>query len=101
MNIDACEFEGRIEDLSEMLQKKLQRKINMHRNTLQIDEVPASKVRDALKQTLHKLEPESYHVISKSGSFKIKKLKSRSHKSKPREGTPPSAPQSMPYFFPG
>ena len=101
LNIDASEFEGNIKDLSKILEKKLQKKIDVHRGTLKIDEkLSKSKVRDVLKLALHKLEPRSYQVISKSGSLKIKKTKSRSHRIKQRERTPPSAPQTLPYFFP-
>ena len=101
MNIDASEFEGSIDNLSKMLQKKLQKEIAIHGKKLQIDEVSTSRVRDVLRQSLYKLEPNAYHVISKSGSLKVKKLKPRSRRSKQKKGIPPSAPRTMPYFFPG
>ena len=101
MNINTSEFDGDIENLSNMLQEKLRKKITIHGDVLQINEVSRSKVRDALKQSVHKLEPDSYRVISKSDSLKVKRLKSSSRKSKQKKGSPPSAPQTMPYFFPG
>ncbi|KON27792.1 hypothetical protein AC481_03710 [miscellaneous Crenarchaeota group archaeon SMTZ-80] len=100
MNVDASEFEENFEEFSNLIQKKLKKKIVIKKNTFQVEQVSTSKVRDVLKQTLHKLEPNKYRVISKADSLKVKKIKSRSHKSKKNEGTPPSAPQSMPYFFP-
>ena len=101
MNINTSEFDGDIENLSNMLQEKLRKKIIIRGDVLQINEVSRSKVRDALKQSVHKLEPDSYRVISKSNSLKVKKLKFSSCKSKQKKGSPPSAPQTMPYFFPG
>lgn len=101
MNIDTSEFEGSIDELSKMLQKKLQKEIAVQGNKLQIDDVSTSRIRDVLRQSLYKLEPNAYHVISKSGSLKVKKSKPRSHKSKQKRGVPPSAPRTMPYFFPG
>lgn len=102
LNIDASEFEENYEEFSDLIQKKLKRKVVIKKNTLQVEHVSTSKVRDVLKQTLHKIEPNKYRVISKtdSDSLIVKKIKSRSHKRKKDEGTPPSAPQSMPYFFP-
>jgi hypothetical protein len=101
LNVDTSEYEGSIHILSKMLQKKLQKEIAVHGNNFQIDGVSASKIRDALRQSLYKLEPNAYHVISKSGSFKVKKLKPSSRRSKQKKGIPPSAPRTMPYFFPG
>jgi uncharacterized protein YaaW (UPF0174 family) len=101
LNIDVSEFEGDIEALSKILQKKLRRKINLQHSTLQInDKLSNSIVRDALKHALHKLEPKTYRIISKSGSLKIKKLKPRLHKIKRKSGVIPTAPQSLSYFFP-
>jgi hypothetical protein len=100
LNVDASEFEENLEELSNLLQKKIMKKIVIRKNTLQVEQVSNSKVRDVLKQTLHKVEPNKYRVISKADSLIVKKIKSRSHKSKKSGGTPPSAPQSMPYFFP-
>jgi hypothetical protein len=100
LNVDASEFEENFEEFSNLIQKKLKKKIVIKKNILQVEQVSTSKVRDALKQTLHKLEPNKYRVISKIDSLKVKKIKSRSHKSKKSEGTSPSAPESMPYFFP-
>lgn len=100
MDVDISEFEGNIEEFKELIQKKINQEIIIRKNILQIDKLSASKIRDILKQTLHKIEPHSYNVTSKSGSFKIKKIKNRSNRRKEHEGTPPSAPQSMPYFFP-
>ena len=102
MDIDVSELEEDIDVLNKLLQLKLQRKITKHRKTLQIkDNMSTSKVRTILKQALHIIDPGSYSVISHSGYLKIKKKKSRISKSKVKKGTPPSAPQSMPYFFPG
>jgi hypothetical protein len=101
LNVDASEFKGSIDELSKMLQKKLHKEITIQGNKLQIDGVSASKIRDALRQSLYKLEPNAYNVISKSGSLKVKKLKPRSRRSKQKKGIPPSAPRTMPYFFPG
>lgn len=101
MNVDASEFEGSIDNLSKMLQKKLQKEIAIHGNNFQIDGVSASRIRDALRQSLYKLEPNAYHVISKSSSLKVKKLKPRIRGNKKKRGIPPSAPRTMPYFFPG
>ena len=102
MDIDVSELDEDIDVLTKLLQCKLQKKITVHRKTLQIkDNISTSKVKNILKQALHKNDPGSYSVISQSGSLKIKKKKSRIFKSKAKKGTPPSAPQSMPYFFPG
>ncbi len=101
LNIDASDFEGDPEDLSRILEKKLKSSIIVKKKLLRIEnDLSTSNVRDALKQTLHKLEPKGYHVISKSGSLIIKKMKKHYHKEKKDRRTPPSAPQSMPYFFP-
>jgi hypothetical protein len=100
LNVDVSEFEENFEELSNLIQKKLKKKIVIKKNTFQIEHMSSSKVRDVLKQTLHKVEPNKYRVISKADSLIVKKMKSRSHKGKKDEGTPPSAPQSMPYFFP-
>jgi hypothetical protein len=100
LNVDASEFEENFKEFSNLLEKKLREKIVIHKKTLQVKQVSTSKVRDALKQALHKVEPNKYRVISKADSLMIKKIKSIPHKSKKSEGTPPSAPQSMPYFFP-
>ena len=102
MDIDVSELEEDIDVLIKLLQLKLQRKITAHRKKVQIkDTISTSKVRNILKQALHKIDPGSYSVISQSGSLKIKKKKYRISKSKTKKGTPPSAPQTMPYFFPG
>ena len=100
LNVDASEFEENFEEFSNLIQKKLRKKIVIRKKIFQVEQVSTSKLRDVLKQTLHKLEPNKYRVISKTDSLIIKKIKSRSHKSNKNEGVPPSAPQSMPYFFP-
>jgi hypothetical protein len=79
LNIDASEFGGDVKILSKFLKIK---------------------VRDSLKHALYKLEPGSYHVASTSGSLKIKQVKSRSYRIKQKERAPPSAHQTMPFFFP-
>lgn len=101
MHIDASEFEESIEDLSKILEKKLQRKISINHNLLRIEDgLSSSIIKDALKHALYKLKPKSYRIISKSGYLKIKKLKHRAYKSKKKKGIPPSVSQSLPYFFP-
>jgi hypothetical protein len=101
LKIDASEFEGNIETLSTYLERKLQRKIHVHHSTLEIDDdLSHSKIRDALKHVLHKLEPQRYRVVTESGSIRIRKLEPHSHKVRQKEGTSPSAPQTLPYFFP-
>ncbi len=101
MKIDASEFEGSVEDLSKVLERKLKRRIDVHHRTLQIDDdLPNSKVRDALKQALHRLEPECYRLIRELDSIKIKKLESRPNRTRQKYVTGPSAPQTLPYFFP-
>ncbi len=102
MEIDASELEEDIDVLIKILQLKLKRKITVHRKKVQIENsMSISKGRNILKQALHKMDPDNYSVISQSGSLKIKKKKFRIHKSKAKKSTPPSAPQSMPYFFQG
>jgi hypothetical protein len=101
LKIDASEFEGNVETLSENLERKLQRRIHVYHNMLEIDDnLSYSKIKDALKRVIHKLEPQRYHVVTESGSIKIRKLESHSHKARQKDGTPPSAPQTLPYFFP-
>jgi hypothetical protein len=101
LKVDASEFEGNVRTLSENLERKLQRKIEVHHRTLQIDDdLSHSKIRDALKHVLHKLEPQRYRVVTESGSIRIRKMEPHPHKVRQKEGTSPSAPQTLPYFFP-
>ena len=74
LNVDASEFEENFEEFSNLIQKKLKRKIVIKKNILQVEQVSTSKIRDVLKQTLHKLEPNKYRVISKTDSLKVKKV---------------------------
>ena len=101
LKIDASEFEGNIEELSRILETKLQRKLDIHHRTLQVDDdVSSSKIKDALKHALHKLEPQRYHIIRELDCIKIKRLKAQPSRTKQKDVTPPSAPQTLPYFFP-
>ena len=102
LKIDASEFEGNVEALSEILERKLHAKINAHHGTIQIDDnLSSSKVRDALRQALHKLEPQRYRVVRESDSIKIRKLNAHPSGVRRQDVTPPSAPQTLPYLFPG
>ena len=102
LKIDASEFEGSVEALSEILETELQRRIDVTHRTLEIDDnLSNSKVRDAVKHAMHKLETQRYRVVMESGTIKIKKLKSHTDRIKQKAVTPPSAPQTLPYFFPG
>lgn len=102
LEIDASEFEGDIEDLTGILQKKLQTTLKAHHKKIEIDKVLSnSVVRGALRQSLNKIAPESYNVISQSGILIVKKVKAYHHAAKRKKGMPPSAAQSLPYLFPG
>jgi exonuclease V gamma subunit len=102
LEIDASEFEGDLEDLTRILHKKLQTTLKAHHKKIEIDKVLSnSVVRGALRQSLNKLAPESYNVISQSGTLMIKKVKPHHHVAKRKKGMPPPATQSLPYFFPG
>ena len=102
LEIDASEFEGAIEDLTRILQKKLRTTVNAHHKKIEIDGVLSnSVVRGSLRQSLNKLTPESYTVISQSGTLVVKKVRAHHHAAKRKEGMSPPATQSLPYFFPG
>ena len=102
LEINASEFEGDIEDLTGILQKKLQMTLKAHHKKIEIDrELSNSVVRGALRQSLNKLAPESYNVISQSGTLMVKKVKAHHHAIKRKKGMSPPATQSLPYLFPG
>ncbi len=88
-------------DAAEYLKAKAGTKARTKGTTVLLEDLNAKQVKLLLHKYLHHMKLDGYRVVVvHSGLLEVIPASENRHEAKKEKGSPPSAPATMPYYFP-
>ncbi|HZY47281.1 MAG TPA: hypothetical protein VFE96_05730 [Candidatus Bathyarchaeia archaeon] len=100
MTVELKALQDRTSEAIQFLKSKIEGKSRTKRTQLQIEGARTKEVKLLLHKFLHHQGMDDYRVLSQSGTLEVMPPEKHMIHEQAREGTPPTAPQAMPYYFP-
>jgi hypothetical protein len=98
--VELKQIHDKTEPIAEFLRAHIQGPIRVKGSRIEIEGAKHDEVKLLLHKFLHQRHLEGYKVHSQPGMIEIVHAK-KGEESEESKGRPPTAPETMPYFFPG
>jgi hypothetical protein len=100
LTVELKELHDRANEATQFLKSKVEGKIKIRGSQVQIEGAKTKEVKLLLHKFLHHQGLNHYRVLSKSGVLEITPPEKHEVHPPEREGSPPTAAQTTPYYFP-
>jgi hypothetical protein len=100
LTVELKELHDRASEATQFLKSKVEGKMKIKGSQLQIEGAKTKEVKLLLHKFLHHQGLTHYRVLSQSGVLEITPPEKHEVHPPEREGSPPTAAQTTPYYFP-
>jgi len=100
LTVELKELHDRANEASQFLKSKVEGKMKAKGTQLQIEGAKTKQVKLLLHKFLHHQGLNHYRVLSQRGVLEVTPPEKHEVHPQAREGSPPAAAQSTPYYFP-
>jgi hypothetical protein len=100
LTIELKELHDRVSEATQFLKSKVEGKMKIKGSQVQIEGAKTKEVKLLLHKFLHHQGLNHYRVLSQSGVLEITPPEKHEVHPPEREGSPPTAAQTTPYYFP-
>jgi len=100
LTVELKELHDRASEATQFLKSKVEGKMKTKGSQVQIEGAKTKEVKLLLHKFLHHQGLNHYRVLSKSGVLEITPPEKHEVHPPEREGSPPTAAQTTPYYFP-
>jgi hypothetical protein len=100
LTVELKELQDRASEATQFLKSKVEGKMKTKGTQLQIEGARTKEVKLLLHKFLHHQGLNHFRVLSQSGVLEITPPERHVVHEQGREGSPPTAPQTTPYYFP-
>jgi hypothetical protein len=100
LTIELKELHDRVSEAAQFLKSKVEGKMKIKGSQVQIEGAKTKEVKLLLHKFLHHQGLNHYRVLSQSGVLEITPPEKHEVHPPEREGSPPTAAQTTPYYFP-
>jgi hypothetical protein len=100
LTVELKELHDRANEATQFLKSKVEGKIKIRGSQVQIEGAKTKEVKLLLHKFLHHQGLNHYRVLSQSGVLEITPPEKHEVHPLEREGSPPTAAQTTPYYFP-
>jgi hypothetical protein len=100
LTVELKELHDRASDATQFLKSKVEGKMKIKGTQLQIEGARTKEVKLLLHKFLHHQGLNHYRVLSQSGVLEVTPPEKHEVHPLEREGSPPTAAQTTPYYFP-
>jgi hypothetical protein len=100
LTVELKELHDRASEATQFLKSKVEGKMKIKGSQLQIEGAKTKEVKLLLHKFLHHQGLNHYRVLSQSGVLEITPAEKHEVHPLEREGSPPTAAQTTPYYFP-
>jgi len=100
LTVELKELNDRASEATQFLKSKVEGKMRTKGTQLQIEGAKTKQVKLLLHKFLHHQGLNHYRVLSQSGVLEITPPEKHEARPPEREGSPPTAAQTTPYYFP-
>lgn len=100
LTVELKELHDRASEAAQFLKSKVEGKMKTKGTQLQIEGARTKEVKLLLHKFLHHQGLNHYRVLSQSGILEVTPPEKHVAREPERVGSPPTAPQTTPYYFP-
>src|SRR2546427_2916432 len=100
LTVELKELNDRASEATQFLKSKVEGKMRAKGTQLQIEGAKTKKVKLLLHKFLHHQGLNHYRVLSQGGVLEVTPPEKHVVHEQGHEGSPPTAPQTTPYYFP-
>jgi hypothetical protein len=100
LTVELKELHDRASEATAFLKSKVEGKMKAKGTQLQIEGARTKEVKLLLHKFLHHQGLDHYRVLSQRGILEVTPPEKHVMHEQAREGSPPTSPQTSPYFFP-